>query len=90
MRTVLRSLSLLFTLIMLFVSVRSFAQVGISITIAPPALPVAYHGRREDHQVVPVQVTRREIRRIDEHERVQLEEPGRRAWQPCWARAVRR
>ena len=40
MRTLPRGLSLLFTLIMLLVSVASFAQVGISITIAPPALPV--------------------------------------------------
>jgi len=40
MRTIPRSLSLLFTLIMLLVSGASFAQVGISITIAPPALPI--------------------------------------------------
>jgi hypothetical protein len=32
--------SLLFALLMLAMSAASFAQIGISITIAPPALPV--------------------------------------------------
>src|ERR1700680_2632006 len=32
--------SLLFALVMLAMSAASFAQIGISITIAPPALPV--------------------------------------------------
>ena len=32
--------SLLFALVMLAISAASFAQIGISISIAPPALPV--------------------------------------------------
>jgi hypothetical protein len=40
MRIILTIRSLLFALVMLAISAASFAQIGISITIPPPALPV--------------------------------------------------
>lgn len=40
MRIILSIRSLLFALVMLTISAASLAQVRVSITIAPPALPV--------------------------------------------------